>query len=91
MKIWALVGLFSVATIPFAAAAETTEECQIDDTRRAVRERVDVPQAAPTTAAPTAAAVPRETAEAVTRAEPLRRRGGKRIPDAELIGPRGAL
>jgi hypothetical protein len=35
-----------------------------------------------------------QRAEAVQtphHAAPQRRRGGKRIPDAELIGPRGAL
>lgn len=92
MKLWAMVGLFSVAAMPLANAAETTEECQLDDSRRAVRERIELPQITqPTTAAPTVASVQRETAELAARGEPLRRRSGKRIPDAELIGPRGAL
>lgn len=92
MKLWVLAGLFSVMAIPFAAASETTEACQIDDTRRAARAPVDVPEAShASAAAPTVLAVQRDTAESIGRAEPLRRRSGKRIPDAELIGPRGAL
>jgi hypothetical protein len=91
MKLLAFVGLFSVAAMTFAYAAETTEECQVDVARRAARERVDAAAGAQT-AAPTAVVVQRVAAEAVARAEPARgRRGGKRIPDAELIGPRGAL
>jgi hypothetical protein len=100
MKIWMLAGLFTVATVPFAAAAETDLECQLEETRRAPQMRID---AEPTggagapqeTARPTSA--PRQTAqrtqprEETTRAPAEGRRNGKRIPDAELIGPRGAL
>jgi hypothetical protein len=96
-----MVGLFTAAAIPFAGAAEASAECQVDD-RRTPHVRIDgggPGGSAPATAArPTSA--PRETAAEQTaqreaaeaaRAAAERRRNGKRIPDAELIGPRGAL
>jgi hypothetical protein len=90
MKVWILAGLFTVAMAPFAAASESTVECQLDDTRRAAAPRTDAPAPpAPSAVRPTAA--PRVAAEQAPRPEAPRRRGGKRIPDAELIGPRGAL
>lgn len=89
MKVWILAGVFTVATIPFAAAVENTAECQLDETRRSVEQRVTTPQApAPAVARPTVA---QRDAEETPRVPADRRRGGKRIPDAELIGPRGAL
>lgn len=89
MKVWVLAGLFTVATIPFAAAAEDATECQVDETRRATQTRTDAPPAPPPQVV-----VVRPTAE--REAEPpaardARRRNGKRIPDAELIGPRVPL
>lgn len=99
MKTWVLAGLFTVAAAPFANAAETTAECQLDTSRRSVEQRIDAPvqPAAPTTVArPTvtqreAAPPPQAGGDQVRQAANDRRRGGKRIPDAELIGPRGAL
>lgn len=104
MKVWILAGAFTALTVPFAAAAETTSGCEVDDTRRIPQVRIDSGSpsgSAPPTAAPTsrqapaqrtadATAAEREAAEAA-RAFTERRRNGKRIPDAELIGPRGAL
>ena len=102
MKFWVLAGLFTAATVPFATAAEASAECQVDDTRRTPHVRIDggapggsapVQTARPTSATREAAAeqvAQREAAEAA-RAAAERRRNGKRIPDAELIGPRGAL
>lgn len=93
-----LAGLFTVVTAPFAAAAETTTECQLEPDRRSIAQRLDAPvaPAAPNTGRP--AATPREVtpppvaeADQVRQAANERRRSGKRIPDAELIGPRGAL
>lgn len=92
MKVWILAGLFTAALTPLAFASETTAECQLDDARRdAPPPRAEAPPTpAPSTARPTVAR--RETAEqAAPRVEAPRRRSGKRIPDAELIGPRGAL
>lgn len=90
MKAWMWAGLFTVAMAPMAAAAENDVECQLDETRRVTQERAD---AAPAPASVTGIARPavaqRDVAEA-PRAEP-RRRTGKRIPDAELIGPRSTL
>ncbi len=89
MKVWILAGLLTAAMAPFAAASETTVECQLDDTRRAAAPRTEAPAPPAPTARPTAA--PRVAAEQAPRPEAPRRRNGKRIPDAELIGPRGAL
>lgn len=102
MKLLVTAGLMTAAAIPFAGVAEAAPECQVDDTRRAAHVRIEGGAAggsAPATGAP--ASTPREpaTEQAVQRedSEPARtvaaerRRNGKRIPDAELIGPRGAL
>ena len=90
MKIWIMAGLFTVVMAPLAAAAENTTECQLDEARRAAQTRVDPPANANATARPTVA--PRVTAEETSpRQDTSRRRSVKRIPDAELIGPRGAL
>lgn len=98
MKTWVLAGLFTVVTAPFAVAAETTTECQLDPDRRSVEQRLDAPAppAAPTTGRPTVTQrevtpPPATAADQVRQAANERRRSGKRIPDAELIGPRGAL
>jgi hypothetical protein len=91
MKVWVLAGLFTVATAPLAFAAEDTTECQLDDARRSAQQQVEAP-ASPTIARPTVAE--REVADPApvpARAPAERRRNGKRIPDAQLIGPRGAL
>jgi hypothetical protein len=92
MKVWMLAALFTAAMAPAAWADESTAECQLDESRRAPPPRTETaaPAALATTVRP--AVAPRETAEQMaTRAEASRRRSGKRIPDAELIGPRGAL
>lgn len=98
MKVWVLAGLFTAALAPIASAAENTLECQLDETRRSTTPRLEEqialpPQPAAITRPTAAASAPtRQVAEEnVQRAEPARRRNGKRIPDAELIGPRGAL
>jgi hypothetical protein len=102
MKLWALAGLFTVAAVPFAGAAEASAECQVDDTRRAPQVRIDnggpggsapVPTAQPTAAPRDADAEQAAQREAVQSARNAveRRRNGKRIPDAELIAPRRTL
>jgi hypothetical protein len=99
MKVWLLAGAITVVTVPFASAAEA--ECQVDDTRRQVQVRIDngAPGgSAPSVARPTVAQrepAPTEMAQREDE-EPQRRvidrrRSGKPIPDAELIGPRRAL
>ena len=91
MKFLVLVGLFSAAAIPMASASESTEACQVDDTRR-VAEAPEAPEA-PTVPIPPAGRpnVAQRDAEPQVRQDAVRRRSGKRIPDAELIGPRRAL
>lgn len=103
MKIWVMAGLITAGAVPFAGAAEASAECQVDDSRRMPQVRIDgggPGGSAPTTAVPTSAsrdttaerAAQRDAAEiARSAAAAERRRSGKRIPDAELIGPRGAL
>lgn len=91
--------LFLAATL-VAFSAPCVANAQSDLERRTVRIEADspgggapatTPRATPATPSPTsAAAAEREAAEAA-RPVAERRRGGKRIPDAELIGPRGAL
>jgi hypothetical protein len=90
MKVWVLAGLFTVAMAPVAMAGEDATECQLDETRRAAEQRAA--PTPPTAARPTVAQ--RDVIEPVMptpRAPAERRRNGKRIPDALLIGPRGAL
>lgn len=94
MRVLVLAGLITAATVPFAAASENDLiDCQLDDTRRASAEqRLDAPPptpAAPTVARPTVAA--RDVTEAPRPVAPERRRGGKPVPDAQLISPRGVL
>jgi hypothetical protein len=92
MRVLVLAGLFTAVTAPMAMASENTIDCQMDDTRRASAEqRLDTappPAPATTVARPTVAqAQPAETPRPATE----RRRNGKRVPDAELIAPRGVL
>jgi hypothetical protein len=89
MRVWVIAGLFTIASAPFAAAAEDISECQLDESRRASHTRADTPPDAPQVARPTVAQ--RDVAEEPVRQPADRRRNGKRIPDAQLIGPRGAL
>lgn len=99
MKVWVLAGVFTAVTVPFASAAEA--ECQVDDARRQVQVRIDnggPGGSAPNSARPTVAPRDPATTELAQREvveEPQRRvdrrRSGKPIPDAELIGPRRAL
>lgn len=91
-----------LATALIAVSAPCVANAQTDIERRTVRIESDsqsggggvatTPRTTSATPSPaaTAAAAEREAAEA-TRPVAERRRGGKRIPDAELIGPRGAL
>lgn len=105
MKLWIFAGLFTVMWAPMAVAAESTAACDVDDTQRSVQQRVDSSPAMPTvsdaqkrggSAASNGVVVAAPRAETATptvaRTEPQRRRGvTRRIPDAELIGGRGAL
>jgi len=101
MKLWALAGLFTVAAVPFAGAADAAPECQVDDTRRSPVMRIDggapggsapvVQTAQPTAARETPEQVAQREAAEAARAAAERRRSGKRIPDAELIAPRRTL
>jgi hypothetical protein len=89
MKVSVLTMLFSVAACPLAAAAESAAECQLDEARREVQARAETATPAATAARPTVAQ--REAGEQPARPGAERRRNGRPIPDAELIGPRGAL
>lgn len=93
MRVLVLAGFITAATVPFAAASDDVIECQGVDVRRASAEqRLDTPPVAPAAApARPAAATPRETVEAQRLSPPERRRGGKPVPDAQLMSPRGVL
>ncbi len=97
MKVLVLATAFVAVSAPFAAASAEVE-------RRAPQMRIESESPsgssptigvtrqtpAPPPASATQTVAQREAAEAA-RAITERRRSGKRIPDAELIGPRGAL
>ena len=90
MKVWVLAGVLSAVAFPTAAAADTIGPCQTEEVRSVIapdRAEMTSVSAAPAAARP--AATQREASD--TRGDPTRRRSGKRVPDAELIGPRGAL
>lgn len=92
MRVLVLAGLITAVTVPFAAASENEIDCQVTDTRRAPAEqRLDQapPSPATTIARPTVAQ--REAADTPRPAVGERRRGGKPVPDAQLIQPRGTL
>ncbi len=89
MKVLVLAGALAAVAFPTAAAAEAVAECQSEDARSALTPDRAEPTVAPAPPAARQAAAQRETSEA--RTETARRRNGKRVPDAELIGPRGAL
>jgi hypothetical protein len=103
MKVWVLAGLFSLASAPAAFALDVASdaECQVDDMRRQMDQVITGADSGstPNTAAPTVAPAARPpttqrqvaAATPTDRAQAARRRSGKRIPDAQLIGPRGAL
>jgi hypothetical protein len=94
MKVLVLAGLITAATAPFAMAADSEIECQGETRRAPAEQRLDAPPPAPGAAAATPArptVAQREAPDTQRPAATERRRNGKRIPDAELIGPRGAL
>lgn len=92
MRVLLLAGLITAATAPFAAAAENDDviDCQITDTRRAPAEqRLDQAPQSPAATISRPNVAQREAEAARAAAE--RRRGGKPVPDAQLIQPRGTL
>lgn len=103
MKVWVLAGLFTLATAPAAFALDvgSDAECQVDDMRRQMDQVITDPESGSAPSAiPTVAPIVRPpstqrqvaaAAAPADRAPTTRRRSGKRIPDAQLIGPRGAL
>jgi len=89
MRLWFVLGAFAAAALPMSAAAEPTEVCQNEEARSVAPERSEAaPAPQRSVARPTVAQ--RDVTD-VARGEAPRRRNGKRVPDAELIGPRGAL
>jgi hypothetical protein len=97
MKAWILAGVITVVTAPAAFAGEDLTECQLDEQRREATQRTEDVDAIDTAevanvARPTVAQ--REVVVPAPAPRPGgtdRRRNGKPIPDAQLIGPRGAL
>lgn len=92
MRVLLLAGLITAASAPFAAAVENEIDCQVTDTRRAPAEqRLDQAPQSPAAGVARPTVAPREAAEAPRPTVADRRRGGKPVPDAQLIQPRGAL
>jgi hypothetical protein len=101
MKSWILASFFTAAAVPAAFADEGVTGCQVDDTRQRMERVVTDPEAGSAPAPEVAQTVSRpaivqrqaqaQPADRAPQQQPQRRRSGKRIPDAELIGPRGAL
>lgn len=93
MRVLLLAGLITAATAPFAAAAENDViDCQVTDTRRAPAEqRMDQPPQSPVATPVRPAIIQREAVAEAPRPAVERRRGGKPVPDAQLIQPRGTL
>lgn len=92
MKNLVLLGaLVAAAAVPGVAAADPIAPCQLEAERTTQPERAEQTAAptAPTAASPRATQGQRTAEQQATR--DTRRRGGKGVPDAELIGPRGAL
>lgn len=93
MRVLMLAGLFTAVTAPAAMASEYAIDCQPTDMRRAAAEqRLDAPPP-PASGAASAArpAVAQAQSAETPRPASERRRNGKRVPDAELISPRGVL
>lgn len=91
MRTLVLLGALAAVAAPGVATAQPIAPCQLEAERTTQPERAEQ-TAAPTapTAAPPRATQGQRTAEQQTTRD-TRRRGGKGVPDAELIGPRGAL
>lgn len=89
IRVVIIAGAISALTCGVAAASEGEIECQSEDARSEERERVPSPPSPQAVARPSEGA--RVMAGAPTQPIAPRRRNGKTIPDAELIGPRGTL
>lgn len=91
MRVVIIAGAISALTCGVAAAAEDQIECQAEDARSQERERVASVPAPPQAIVRPNDGGARVLAGAPTQPIAPRRRNGKTIPDAELIGPRGTL
>jgi hypothetical protein len=92
MKAWVFAFGFGVALLPTianAGAVPETRDCQTGVARRGACIVSSTQPAAP--AVTITRQVARTPAPQVARNDAARRRSGKHIPDAELIGPHGAL
>lgn len=99
MKFWILAGLFTVLAVPMANASERPLKAEDAFEMRRAEERMEAP-VSPTPQRVTGVGQRTESAggssagtTTATRPTEPRRRGGsrKRVPDAVLMAPRGAL
>lgn len=99
MKFWILAGLFTVIAVPMASASERPLKAEDAFEMRRAEERMEAP-VSPTPQRVTGAGQRTDNGggaaagtTTVTRPTEPRRRGGsrKRVPDAVLMAPRGAL
>lgn len=87
MKSMVIAGLLSLTSPPVESGGPP---CQAEEGRRAPAPVAGEVQTQPNVQ-PQPALAQREVTSGEQRAAPVRRRVGKRVPDAELIGPRGTL
>ncbi|MFZ2029506.1 MAG: hypothetical protein WAU68_04295 [Vitreimonas sp.] len=94
MKAWVFALGFGVAFLPTIASAGATadvRDCQTGNARHGECITSSTPPAAPrATIAHQVTRMPPPPAQTAHN-DAARRRSGKHVPDAELIGPRGAL
>ena len=94
MKAWVFALGFSAAFLPTIASAGATSEprdCQTGNARRGECIASSTQPAAPPATATTHQVTRMPPPPQIAHNDAQRRRSGKHIPDAELIGPRGAL
>jgi len=93
MKVWVFALGFSAALLPSIANAGATPDARDCQTGNARRGECITSSTQPV--APQVSTTPRQVTRMAppqsARNDAQRRRSGKHIPDAELIGPRGAL
>lgn len=85
------LGFAFLPTIANAGATPEPRDCQTGNARRGECITSSTQPAAPPAVATTHPVTRSAPATQTARNEAQRRRSGKHVPDAELIGPRGAL
>lgn len=85
MRLLLIAGAFWASAIPAAGAGVWPEECELDQARPAMRAQAET--VSPAAAGGSAPTVGEQDKDSAPARPAQRRRYGKPIPDAELIGP----